>query len=411
MPRKRIRVRKLATEVGRSVEDVVAILRTVGIRVSSGDDQVPKSKLGLARSRLGLERREPDRRDIASLANRGGSTEIDVRKLLLEAGILKKLRHAKLASVPLLRHAEEVLGLRKAATQSTAEVAAGEVGLEDLPRQEVEVPHRSAGDAEDNAKIPDRVIVGKVQDIQYLSPTDIEIIHYALVKDFKGSKDPIDPPGVRSRGLLESAASRPRTSLGKVDKYPTADMAGAALTHAIVHNHAFHNGNKRTALVALLVFLDKNGFWLHTTQDEMYDLLLQIAAHSLCYSDEDNDVEGPDAEVEYIAIWLSYRLQGVKRSERRRQWRQLKKILAHYDCTLEIVQGNRMNISRAPLRTQVAFRNWGTDVEIEVVRKVRKDLELDEEHGYDSDIFYNRDTKLPKFINDYRKLLGRLAKM
>ena len=59
----------------------------------------------------------------------------------------------------------------------------------------------------------------------------------------------------------------------------------------------------------------------------------------------------------------------------------------------------------------MAFRNWGTDVEIEVMRKVRMDLELDEENGYDSDIFYNRDAKLPKFINDYRKLLGKLARV
>ena len=63
------------------------------------------------------------------------------------------------------------------------------------------------------------------------------------------------------------------------------------------------------------------------------------------------------------------------------------------------------------MKTQVAFKNWGTDVEIEVIRKIRTDLELDEKNGYDSDIFYTRDEKIPKFINNYRKLLSRLAKV
>ena len=141
----------------------------------------------------------------------------------------------------------------------------------------------------------------------------------------------------------------------------------------------------------------------------MYEFLLQIASHGLPYVGDDRNLASSDAEVEYIAIWLSYRLREIEKIERRRQWRQLRKILVHYGCELDVAQGNRVNIQRGTFRTQVAFRNWGTDVEIEVVRKVRRDLELDEENGYDSDIFYNRDAKIPRFINSYRKLLARLA--
>ena len=160
-----------------------------------------------------------------------------------------------------------------------------------------------------------------------------------------------------------------------------------------------------------MVFLDKNGFLLKTTQDELYDLLLQIASHGLRWDDEDCDIAGVDAETEYIASWLYFRTRELEIRERRPQWRHLRKILQHYGCELNVTQGNRINIARGQLKTQVAFRNWGTDVEIEVIRKVRTDLELDERNGYDSDIFYNRDVKVPKFINDYRKLLSRLAKV
>ena len=394
MPRIRLKVAALAAEANRSLDDVLALLRDAGIAVSSPCDHVPKSKCSLARAALSLDRRMPDKLSVTNIVGRAGATETQVRQRFLEAGILKK---ARLAKVPYtqLRQAELLLGIRKATpVEPSTEAAATRETSKDL------------------AVEPERVIIGKEQDIRHLSATDIETIHFALVRDFSGSKDPIDPPGVKSVALLESAAGRARTSLGKIDKYPTVPMAAAALTHAIVHNHPFHNGNKRTALVSLLVFLDKNGFLLETTQDTLYDLLLQIASHSLRYYEDDQDLQGPDLEVEYIARWLAYyRTRAIATRERRPQWRHLRKILQYYGCQLDVGQGNRINIVRGMRRTQVAFRNWGTDVEIEVMRKVRMDLELDEENGYDSDIFYNRDAKLPKFINDYRKLLGKLARV
>src|SRR5258708_1626270 len=77
-------------------------------------------------------------------------------------------------------------------------------------------------------------------------PSLVLVIHNQLVRDFAESGDPIDPPGIRDRGeLLESALSRPQTSIGTTLKYPTIEMAAAALLHALVHNHPFHNGNKR----------------------------------------------------------------------------------------------------------------------------------------------------------------------
>ena len=413
MPRTKIRVTALASEAARSVDDVLAALRVAGILVHSADDYIPKSKSALARSTLRLDRRHKDQRSIASLARRAQFPESQVRQLLLDAGLLTKARLLRV-SPKQLRDAEVLLGLRTPPAQPTLQrkLAATSAHSKELTSQSTsDTKARLPIQTHDVHKAPDAVIVGKIQDIRHLSPADITQIHFALVRDFRSSKDPIDPPGVRSTSLLESAAGRPRTSLGKIYKYPTVHMASAALTHAVVHNHPFHNGNKRTALVSLLVFLDKNGFLLTTTQDELYDLLLQIASHRLRYDDEDCHLEGADAETVYIATWLYFRTREIEIRERRRQWRHLRKILQHYDCDLDVAQGNRINIARGQLKTQVAFRNWGTDVEIEVIRKVRTDLELDEKNGYDSDIFYNRDVKIPKFINDYRKLLSRLAKV
>ena len=98
-------------------------------------------------------------------------------------------------------------------------------------------------------------LIGQERDVKYLTRDDVRAIHQELADEFAGGTDPISPPGVRDENLLGSAISRPSTSIGETRKYPSIEMAAAALLHSIIHNHAFHNGNKRTALVSMLAFL------------------------------------------------------------------------------------------------------------------------------------------------------------
>jgi hypothetical protein len=162
----------------------------------------------------------------------------------------------------------------------------------------------------------------------------------------------------------------------------------------------------------VLVFLDKNGWVLTCAHDEIYEILLQLADHKLTGRDGETVAE-PDAEVLHLALWLQGRVRRVIRGERLLQFRQLRAILATYGCTFEHAasRGNRINIRRGAKQTQVYYRNEGEDVEKNTILKIRKDLELDEEHGYDSDIFYNRGPRIHDFINKYRKLLDRLARV
>ncbi len=146
------------------------------------------------------------------------------------------------------------------------------------------------------------VVGHRSQDLLYLKADEVEEIHWYLVRDFERSRDPISPPGIRDRNLLESALLRVHTSLAGEMKYPTIPMAAAAYLHAIIGNHAFHNGNKRTALVATLVFLDLNGHVLVAEEDELFDYLLAIAAHNLPECREADD--RADCEMREIARWL-----------------------------------------------------------------------------------------------------------
>ena len=46
----------------------------------------------------------------------------------------------------------------------------------------------------------------------------------------------------------------------------------------MIKNHPFENGNKRIAVVTLLVFLYINRKWLQVTNEELYRFAVEIAA-------------------------------------------------------------------------------------------------------------------------------------
>ena len=83
---------------------------------------------------------------------------------------------------------------------------------------------------------------------------------------------------VRDHGLLQSALGRPQASVFGTDAYPTLEAKAAALLHSLARNHALVDGNKRLALAATLAFLGMNGHRLTLTNDEAYDVVMEVAA-------------------------------------------------------------------------------------------------------------------------------------
>jgi death-on-curing protein len=88
-------------------------------------------------------------------------------------------------------------------------------------------------------------------------------------------------PEVRDAGLLESALARPRASALGEDAYPGIHEKAAALLHSLARNHALVDGNKRLALAATIVFYGMNGLRLTLTNDEAYDLIVEVASGRL----------------------------------------------------------------------------------------------------------------------------------
>lgn len=88
-------------------------------------------------------------------------------------------------------------------------------------------------------------------------------------------------PDVRDHGLLESALARPQATVFGEDAYPTVHEKAAALLHSVARNHALVDGNKRLALAAVVAFYGMNGLRLTLTNDEAYDLVIDVATGTL----------------------------------------------------------------------------------------------------------------------------------
>jgi death-on-curing protein len=88
-------------------------------------------------------------------------------------------------------------------------------------------------------------------------------------------------PVVRDYGLLESALSRPQASAFGEDAYATIHEKAASLLHSLARNHALVDGNKRLALAATIAFLGINGIRLPLTNDEAYELVIEVATGQL----------------------------------------------------------------------------------------------------------------------------------
>ncbi len=122
-----------------------------------------------------------------------------------------------------------------------------------------------------------------------LTIDEITKLHSKLTRRTGGNE------GLRDLGLLESAVYSAQSCFGDTEAYPTIEEKAARLMFALVSNHAFVDGNKRIAILVMLVTLRLNGISLSFTQDELISLGLSAAEGQQTY--------------ESILFWISQHRQ------------------------------------------------------------------------------------------------------
>jgi death-on-curing family protein len=267
--------------------------------------------------------------------------------------------------------------------------------------------------------------------IGMLSVEDVAFIHERLCDDFADKADPIDPPGLRDKGLLESAVNRQHSGFGRLLKYYDPVLNAATLLYGICNDHPFHNGNKRTALVSALAHLDKNNYVLRTTkQSELFKLMIAVADHKIVQNRVKIGREtelvprrgAPDEEVEAVAAWFRPRVERITRGETQITYRELRQILKSFHFSLHQMNNRKVDVcaietkklffkttERRKTLMAISWPGDGRKVSMNQIKHIRQTLKLCEEDGVTRDAFYSKGVRVDHFINEYRLVLRKLA--
>ncbi|EHE7894781.1 TPA: type II toxin-antitoxin system death-on-curing family toxin [Vibrio parahaemolyticus] len=235
-------------------------------------------------------------------------------------------------------------------------------------------------------------------------------VHEFLTEYFAESEDPISPPGVKDEGLLDSAVVRKDMTAGNCDIFEGVFNKAAALFHGVINNHAFYNGNKRSALLSTIVYLGENGYWVTKCDDaEMFEFTRQIAAHELH--------EDRKQEISIIAEWLKLNSRRRDIREKRLNLQQLRDILAGFGFEISQPRKNRCEVIKdGDVVTTVRFKGakGAEDYDVKYIKGLRQRLKLTPDYGVDSIQFYGvkgLEDQLNRYIEMRCQVMRWLAKI
>jgi prophage maintenance system killer protein len=283
---------------------------------------------------------------------------------------------------------------------------------------------------------------GEIGEEPYSSPKTIGIFdvlraHYLIIDFFATEHgEGVGGIGPKSLTILHSTLNRQFSGYDGKVKWKTDYEICASLFWGLVKNHAFHDVNKRTALLSLFFHLVKVGRYPNAPHKTYEELAIRVAANKLEDYSSFSKYKGKlDAEVLFIADFLGQKTRAMEKTEYKITYRQLDSILRNlqlkdhisrnYYHKLASPNNNNIDVIKIteekvgifkrtirPIETKVlsiGFPGWSRQVNIDVVKRIRRKTGLTHENGYDSETFYHGADSLPSLINEFQGLLQTLA--
>ncbi|MDQ7774264.1 MAG: Fic family protein [Elusimicrobiales bacterium] len=269
----------------------------------------------------------------------------------------------------------------------------------------------------------------RVSNINVLTLEDVLKIHEALVRHFDEVGNPICPPGARDINILASAVSRQTVGTSDWLKYAEPRYNAVSLMYGLCMNHPFHNGNKRTALVAFLAHLNANGYVFKSGvhHKDLYHKILELAAHRISIK-IDHGRHQVEEELSELLKWAASITRRATSVNHPITFRKLKQILTVHGFYFDNFTGGFVDINkdttviesgflgfrkkevkRKSKITQIVYRGDGMTVEPSTIKMIRRQCGLTEDHGVDSQAFYNLETATDWLISGYSNILKKLA--
>lgn len=115
--------------------------------------------------------------------------------------------------------------------------------------------------------------------IKFLSLQDVKLIQINQINRYGGLH------GLRDENLLDSAINYPRATFDQ--KYLHTDIyhMASSYMYAIIKNHPFLDGNKRTGLIVAILFLAYNDIFINASDEELFDLTVAMAQSKITETD------------------------------------------------------------------------------------------------------------------------------
>ncbi len=257
---------------------------------------------------------------------------------------------------------------------------------------------------------------------------DVLRAHYLLCDYFMREGEDIAAVGPRDLVLLPSAVSRQGAGYGAVSKWPEPIEQIATLFYGLVKNHAFHDGNKRTALLTALYHLRRVGKAPAGEQREFETVAVRTAGNNLDeYSWYDSakkrHADEHDRRVFVLSKFFRRHSRDIDKRHYAVTFNQLDTILRRFGYRLDHPNGNYIDVvtdvevkkylglqkrteERRVLR--VGFPGWTREVSRNAVASIRTATGLTAANGCDSDVFYKGSDALNALISNYHGPLIRL---
>jgi death on curing protein len=111
----------------------------------------------------------------------------------------------------------------------------------------------------------------------------LDLADFLLIAEEAASIDGETLLKVTDLGLADSAIHAPQAGFGGIEAYPDISDKAAVLVVHLAKNHALPDGNKRSAWLSLITFLDLNGWKLEVepTVDEAVTFMVGIAGSAI----------------------------------------------------------------------------------------------------------------------------------
>lgn len=273
-----------------------------------------------------------------------------------------------------------------------------------------------------------------------LSVDDVLFIHKKIRDEARVQGEPVAEmnfPGeasfLKNRDLLESAVARQWAGFDGRFFYPTPHHNAATLMYGIAMNHPFHDGNKRTSLVAMLNHLDRNNLVLvdmgwEDVEDLVLDLVKgKLPARSKLKHAVPHIKDRAERSVQALAEWIRLNSRRIDRAEKYNiTFDEMERIIRRHGYEFGNPKGNKIDILRVEARevrkwlrrrTEVRRVRVGTvgypggkrQIGVADVKKIRDICNLTEENGVDSYLFYDKGEALDRILNKHRQVLRSLA--